>query len=147
MAFLPPNSLFYCSLILCFLSPNFAKIHLYSCLFLSNCSGHKLKQRELHLNVHLRQNFYCKGHQTPAQVAQRGCGVSIFADTQNVARQGPGQSCPCFEQWVWTISSGLFSPQLFCNWVNFSTEEYACCIVAFVLPALFHRPPSNHLGT
>lgn len=80
-------------------------------------------------------NFYCKGDRTPAQVARRGCGVSVLADRQNVAGQGPG-----FERWVWTPSSGLFSPQLFCNWVNFSTGEDVCWFAAFVLPALFHRP-------
>jgi len=121
LAFLLPNSLFHCSLILCFLSLDFAKIHLDSCLFLSTCSGHQLKYRELHSHIHLRENFYCKGDQT-LWVAQRGCGVSILADTQNAAGQGPGQSCRCLERCLWTVSTGLFSPQLFCDWVNFSME-------------------------
>lgn len=141
-----PNPLFHCSLILCFLSPNFAKIHLYSCLFLSNCSGHKLKYRELHLNAHLRENFCCKGDQTLAQVARRGCIISILADLQNMAGQGPGQSGPWFEQWVQTTSSGLFSPQLFCNWVNFSTEEDVVLLHLFLLHCS-RDTSSNHLGT
>lgn len=42
-----PNSLFY-------RSPDSAKIHLHNCLVLSNCSGHNLKYRELHLNALFR---------------------------------------------------------------------------------------------
>ncbi|KAK4832362.1 hypothetical protein QYF61_021961 [Mycteria americana] len=42
-------------------------------------NGHKLKHMKFHLNT--RQHFfYCEGDQTLAQVAQRGCEVSVCGD-------------------------------------------------------------------
>lgn len=38
--------------------------------------------------------FYCEGAQTQAQIAQRGCGVSILGDTGNPTGHGPGQPAP-----------------------------------------------------
>ncbi|KAK4829362.1 hypothetical protein QYF61_003289, partial [Mycteria americana] len=35
--------------------------------------------------------FYCKGGQTLAQAAQRGCRVSILGDTENLTGHNPGQ--------------------------------------------------------
>ena len=40
-------------------------------------NGHKLKHRRLHLNTR-KHFFYCEGDQALAQVAQRGCGVSML---------------------------------------------------------------------
>jgi len=36
-------------------------------------------------------HFYHEGDQAVAQVALRGCGVSILGDTQKAAECGPGQ--------------------------------------------------------
>lgn len=33
--------------------------------------------------------FQCEGHRTLLQVAQKGCGVSIFGDTKNTSGHGP----------------------------------------------------------
>jgi len=52
--------------------------------------GHKLYYRKFHLKVR-KSFFYCKHDQTLAQVAQRGCGVSILEDIQNLTGRGPEQ--------------------------------------------------------
>ena len=52
--------------------------------------GHKLSNVKFHLNT--QENlFYCEGRQTLAQVAQRGCGVSILGDIQSHLDMEPGK--------------------------------------------------------
>lgn len=52
--------------------------------------GHKLKHGKLLL--HMRRNvFFCADGQTLAQVAQRGCWVSLLGELQNPIWHGPGQ--------------------------------------------------------
>lgn len=43
------------------------------------------------LSEHQRTLFYCGGDQAPAQLAQKGYGVSILADSQKVSGHGPRQ--------------------------------------------------------
>lgn len=126
------RKLFYCSLMLCFLSPDLSKIHLHNGLFLSNCSGHKLKYRELHLNALLLQVWLDTSIGCPDRMwSLHGWRYREHDWIRYLGR---------VEHWVWTTSGGLFSPQLFCNLVNFPTEKDVCCILAFVLPALFQSP-------
>ncbi|KAK4832687.1 hypothetical protein QYF61_025148 [Mycteria americana] len=54
-------------------------------------SEHKLKNRKFHLNMR-KYFFTVRVVQTLAQVAQRGCGVSIPGDIQNLTEHGPGQA-------------------------------------------------------
>lgn len=35
--------------------------------------------------------FHCEGHQTLEQVAQRGCGVSVLGESQNMCGHNLGQ--------------------------------------------------------
>jgi len=51
--------------------------------------GHKLKHRRLPLNI--RNFFHCEGDRALAQVAQRGCRVSILEGIQKPSGHGPGQ--------------------------------------------------------
>ncbi|KAK4817982.1 hypothetical protein QYF61_003635, partial [Mycteria americana] len=53
-------------------------------------NGHKLKHRRFPLNMR-EHCLHCEGDQALAQVAQRGCGVSIPGDTQNPSGHGLGQ--------------------------------------------------------
>lgn len=50
---------------------------------------HKLKQKVSF--TYKKHFFYCESGQTLAQVAHRGCGVSILGDTQNPNGEGPEQ--------------------------------------------------------
>jgi len=52
---------------------------------------YKLKLTKLYLNTR-KHFFYCEGGQTPEHVAQRGCGVSVCIDIQNLTGHGPGQA-------------------------------------------------------
>lgn len=38
---------------------------------------------------HQKNVIHCEGDQTLAQVAQRGCGVSVLGDTQMLTEHGP----------------------------------------------------------
>ena len=61
----------------------------------------------------IRKNFiYCEGGQTLTQAAQRGCGVFILGDTQNLTAQAD----PPLSWGVdWMISRGAFQPLPFCD--------------------------------
>ena len=50
-------------------------------------NGRQLKHIKFHLNY-----LNHEGSQTLAQIAQRGCGVSIHEDGQNATGQGPRQT-------------------------------------------------------
>ena len=65
--------------------------------------------------------------QTRAQVAQRGCGVSIIEGIQNTTGQGPKQSAlfdPAFTRGVDKISyRNSFQSQLFCDYRSILVSE------------------------
>jgi len=43
---------------------------------------------------HRKNKFYCEGGQTWKQAAQRGCGICVFGDIQNLAGHSPEQPAP-----------------------------------------------------
>lgn len=49
-------------------------------------NGHTLKHKKT------QNSFYCEGDVTLDQVSQKGCGVPILGDIQNLTRHGPGQA-------------------------------------------------------
>lgn len=56
------------------------------------------------LSEHQRTLFYSGGDQAPAQLAQKGYGVSILADSQKVSGHGPRQLVLIIlliERWGW----------------------------------------------
>jgi len=55
---------------------------------------HILKNQEIPFE-HKKTCLYCEGGQTVEEVAQKGCGISVFGDTQHPAGHGPGQSALC----------------------------------------------------
>ena len=78
-------------------------------------NGCKLKYRKFSLS----RRRSCEGSQTVEQVAQRGCGLSIFGDTQNLTGHGPGQPAvadPALSRGLaLTISPSPLPPQPFCD--------------------------------
>lgn len=52
-------------------------------------NGYKLKHMKFHVNAR-KYFFTCKGDQTLEQVAQRGCGVAIYGNIQNLTGHNPG---------------------------------------------------------
>jgi len=46
-----------------------------------------IKPHEI-LSEHKQTLFYCEGDQTPQQVAQRGCGVSVCGAIQSLTGHG-----------------------------------------------------------
>lgn len=57
-------------------------------------NGHELQHSKFHLNY-----FNHEGSQTPAQVAQKGCGTSTHKDSQNPAGCGPRQTALAGTAW------------------------------------------------
>jgi len=51
-------------------------------------NGYKLKHIKFCVNAR-KYFFTCKGNQTLEQVAQRGCGASIYEDMQNLTGHSP----------------------------------------------------------
>jgi len=52
--------------------------------------AHKLKHRHFHLNIR-EHFFYWEAVQALAQLAHRGCGVSVLEDIQKLSGYRPGQ--------------------------------------------------------
>jgi len=64
---------------------------------------------------HEKIHFYCSNCQTPQQVAQKACGVSICRHIKNPTGDNPGQPAPAdyalCSGWDEMISRGALQPQ------------------------------------
>lgn len=73
--------------------------------------------------------LYCSSDQAPAQVAQRGYGVSILGDTQCPTAHGPRQPAPagCFTSWSPEVPSHLSYPVI--QWPRYQALHVGHCLV------------------
>jgi len=80
-------------------------------------NGHALKHRRLLLNI--RKHFHCEGDRMLAQVAYRGCRLSILEDIQKPSGHGPSQPAAGVPARVGQLgkipSRGPFQPQPSCD--------------------------------
>ena len=71
---------------------------------------------------HEEEILHSEGDRALEQAAQRGCGVSLSGDIQDLSGQGPVQPAvgdPASAGGVdWTIPRGPFQPRTFCDSVK-----------------------------
>ena len=90
-------------------------------------SGHKLICGTFFLNT-WKHFVYCERDWALTESSQRGCGVFILGDIQNLSGHGPGQ--PALGGPVWTdvldqtTSTGPFQSQLFRDSVNWMFRNF-----------------------
>ena len=68
----------------------------------SSGKGHKVKHRRC-CQTTRKTLCYCEGDPALAQVAQRGCGVSLLQHTQKPSRQDSGQLTLGGPAWAWRL--------------------------------------------
>lgn len=54
-----------------------------------------MQNQDVFPSKHLEKILYCEGEQALAQVAQKGCEVSVLGDSQKLPAHGPGNLVLC----------------------------------------------------
>lgn len=54
-----------------------------------------MQKQDVFPSKHLEKILYCEGEQALAQVAQKGCEVSVLGDSQKLPAHGPGNLVLC----------------------------------------------------